>query len=290
VTLSLASLIRPYQEQIEQALSCQTSVWGTSKELKEACLYSLSCGGKRFRPILVLMMAKALSGVYNVEKAALAVEYFHTASLIADDLPCMDDDRERRGKPSTHVVFGEAAALLASYALIAAGYRLIADNGKEMGHKNGAEICILAILNAAENTGVLGATGGQCLDLFPPDFELSTYMETVLKKTVSLFEISFVLGWLFGGGDPGLLPLVKKAAYHFGMAFQIADDIDDYEEDAVGKRAMNAVSLLGKGEAEKMFHEEIGSYLQGLVELNIDDSELKVLAEYLNQNLKKAVL
>lgn len=287
MTLSLASLIRPYQVQIDQALSQQTTIWGTAKELKEACLYSLSQGGKRFRPILVLMMAKALSSSYNVEKAALAVEYFHTASLIADDLPCMDDDKERRGKPSTHITFGEATALLASYALIAAGYQAIADNANEMSQP---EIGILAIRNATENTGVLGATGGQCLDLFPPDFELATYMETLLKKTVSLFEISFVLGWLFGGGDPERLSLVKKTAYHFGMAFQIADDIDDYEEDAVGKRAMNAVSLLGVERAHSMFHEEINSYLQCLNELNIDDSELKVLAEYLKQNLKKVVL
>lgn len=280
---SLASLIHPYREKIDQALT-QNKDWGTSKELKEACLYSLSQGGKRFRPILVLMMANALSSENHVEKAALAVEYFHTASLIADDLPCMDNDAERRGKPATHIIYGEAVALLASYALIAAGYQAIAENAKGVG----AEIGLLAIQNATANTGVLGATGGQCLDLFPPDFELPTYIETILKKTVSLFELSFVLGWLFGGGDTTRLPIVKKAAYHFGMAFQIADDIDDYQEDAAGKRAMNAVSLLGKEEAHRMFHEEIGSYLQCLDELNIDASELKVLAEYLCQNLVNA--
>lgn len=282
MTISLSSLIRPYLEQIEQALTRQTN-WGTSKELKEACLYSLSKGGKRFRPILVMMMAKALAKENSVEKAALAVEYFHTASLIADDLPCMDDDKERRGKPSTHVIFGEAVALLASYALIAAGYQAIAENAIEMRQ---AEIGLLAIQNATENTGVLGATGGQCLDLFPPDLTLATYMETILKKTVSLFELSFVLGWLFGGGEVSQLPLVKKTAYHFGMAFQIADDIDDSTEDAEGKRAMNAVSLLGMEKARAMFHEEIQGYLQCLDELRIDTSELKVLADYLCQSLK----
>lgn len=283
MTTTLASLIRPYREKIDLVLASQNQIWGTSKELKEACLYSLSQGGKRFRPILVFMMANALSSKNNVEKAALAVEYFHTASLLADDLPCMDNDSERRGKPSTHIIYGEAVALLASYALIAAGYGAIADNAKEI--KNGAEIALLAIQNATENTGVMGATGGQCLDLFPPNFELPTYIETILKKTVSLFELSFVLGWLFGGGDPIRLPLVKKTAYHFGMAFQIADDIDDHQEDAAGKRVMNAVSLLGKEESHRMFHEEIGSYLQCLDELHIDASELKVLADYLKTHI-----
>lgn len=282
MVISLSNLINPYQEQFEVLLTNQASCFG-STELKEACLYSLSQGGKRFRPTLVFMMAKALSSSFDVSEAALAVEYFHTASLIADDLPCMDNDQERRGKPATHVVYGEAVALLASYALIAAGYKAIANNAKIV---QNAEIGILAIQNATENTGVLGATGGQCLDLFPPDLTLSTYMETILKKTVSLFEISLVFGWLFGGGNPGLLPLVKKTAYHFGMAFQIADDIDDFEEDVSGKRTMNAVSLMGIEKTVELFHQEIRSYLDCLEDLKVDSSELGVLAEILLQKIK----
>src|SRR5690349_2210675 len=104
----------------------------TGPKLKEAIHYALTQKGKRLRPILVLLVAKALDPSKNVMKAALATEYFHTASLLADDLPCMDNEEERRGTPSTHVLYGESVAILASYALIAAGYQSIVENACEL--------------------------------------------------------------------------------------------------------------------------------------------------------------
>ena len=173
----------------------------------------------------------------DVSQAAMGIEFFHTASLIADDLPCMDNDDERRNKPTTHRVYGESAALLATYALISAGYACLAKNAHAIKHSRhpfahqSDHLCVLALENATYNTGLCGATGRTILRFNTPNLSLPLIEEVIQKKTVTLFEISFVLGWLFGGGELNQLDLVKKSAAHFGMAFQIADDLDDMEQD-----------------------------------------------------------
>ena len=142
----------------------------------------------------------------------------------------------------------------------------------------------MALQNATYNTGLLGATGGQFLDINPPNTSLETLRDIICKKTVSLFEISFVLGWLFGGGAFEKLDLIKKAAYHFGMAFQIADDIDDMDQDIKNKRVVNLALASGKEQANQMFHGEINQYLAVLKQLNVHETELKALANYLKYN------
>lgn len=284
MSLALKDLLPKYQRDIDTLLEKRYPP--SENRLQEACRYALTQGGKRFRPALVMMVAEALGKRNDVIDAAIAVECFHTASLIADDLPCMDDDRERRGKPSTHMVFGEAIALLASYALIADGYQALGLNTeilKRSGHPLADSVGMLALKHAARTTGKLGATGGQYLDLFPPALDLATYQETVVKKTVALFEISMILGWLFGGGDLEKVSLVSKAAHHYGMAFQMADDLGDAQEDAQGARKMNAVNLLGFDETERMFHGEISAYLIALKELKLNSPALTSLAEYLQR-------
>lgn len=271
---TLKQILAPYQERAEKALLERKEHFGSQSKLKEACLYALSHGGKRFRPALVWMVAEALNKGLDATEAALAVEYFHTASLIADDLPCMDDEKERRGSPTTHAVFGEATALLASYALIAEGYA-------SLGRSNPSSLA-LALEHAGRTTGIEGATGGQYLDLYPPEEDLKTYQETVLKKTISLFEMSFIFGWLFGGGSPQLLNEVKQCAYHYGMAFQIADDFGDVLKDLDQGRKMNAVLLLGSNEAAKLFQKEILAYKEKLNSLGIASKELLAIADGIN--------
>lgn len=291
MTPAIKKILKPFQEKIEQALKEHApSVFGEKSPLQEACVYAVSQGGKRLRPALVFMTAKALKKNLDVTEAALAIEYFHTASLIADDLPCMDNDAMRRGTPSTHVVYGEATALLASYALIAAGYMGIAINTEVLRKANVEEANLignLALKHAAHNAGVLGATGGQYLDLNPPKEDIDTYIETVIKKTVSLFELTMLFGWLFGGGEIEHINKVQEAAYHFGMAYQIADDIDDADEDFQEKRKMNVVTLLGLKASLEMFYKEVKAYLHCLEILKIDSPELKGLAEYLVETIKK---
>lgn len=286
----LKKILAPYQKIIESEITQSLSRFGSETDLYKACEYVLTNGGKRFRPAIVMMVANALTAKHRVVEAALAIEYFHTASLIADDLPSMDNEEKRRDKETVHRKFGEASALLASYALIAAGYECLARNTRylqQVDHPLAEKIGILALENATFNTGIHGATGGQFLDLFPPQLSQEILLETTQKKTVSLFEIAMVLGWLFGGGNLSKLPLVKKASYHYGMAFQIADDIDDYETDTVEKRQMNVIHFLGHEKTKSLFHEEIAAFFQCLSELDIDTEELHSLGDYLVEQVEK---
>jgi geranylgeranyl diphosphate synthase, type II len=280
-------LIPSYQEQIELKIREKVRQFPQTGRLREACEYALLNGGKRFRPMLVFMIAEALNPNKEVVNAALAIEYFHTASLIADDLPCMDDDDERRNKPTVHKIYGEAIALLASYALIAEGYGAIAACLPEAGRRKDDDLkrVVLALENATFNTGLHGATGGQYLDIFPPDLSMETIREVIHKKTISLFEIAFVFGWLFGGGDVGKLPLVKACASHFGMAFQIADDMGDVEQDLKNGRKINMAGIFGLETAKQHFFKEIAGYRSALIDLQIASPALLNLASSLEENI-----
>lgn len=280
----LLQVLKPYKIEIEQSIITNISHLGSHSVLRDACEYALTNGGKRFRPALVIMVAKALNSTAEVSCAALAIEYFHTASLIADDLPCMDGDDERRDKPSTHVKFDEATALLASYALIAAGYELLAKNAKAI---KDPSFFPLVIENVSYNTGLQGASGGQYFDIYPPNLSESMLREIIHKKTISLFEISFVLGWLFGGGNPQQLPLVKQAASHFGMAFQIVDDLEDMEQDVKNKRLVNFANVFGKEKAFVFFQEEMEGYYQTIEALGLGETQLKEIGDFLSYPLQK---
>ena len=206
------------KEAFEEALA---SVYTGETKLAESVRYALLSGGKRIRPLLVLQVAEAL-GKRDVMASAVAIECFHTASLIADDLPCMDDDKERRGKKSVHVVFGEAPALLASYALIAKAFEKIEENGRQLGLLQETMICLE---QASRSAGA--AVLGQYYDLFGTDsVEKMHYL-----KTGTLFEGAFVLGWVFGGGALDRLEHVRELAAHVGCAFQRQDDLEDGEGD-----------------------------------------------------------
>jgi len=199
-----------------------------------ATLWSLE-GGKCLRPAIVYFVSEALEKTTGkaplVDGAALAIEMLHTSSLIADDMPPMDNDLERRGKVATHAKFGEATAYLASYRLIAASYYCLAENAKTLS-KNFPD----AMDRYAEALKILSVksmemTTGQFYDLNP---EKSTSLdELIALKTTSLFQAAFALGWLFGGGNMSKLHEVEKVAYHFGQAFQIADDLEDAAHDSL---------------------------------------------------------
>lgn len=268
---NLSELLLKWQEPVEAAIEEIKRRFGPADStLAEACRYALSGDAKRFRPTIVFMMGGEGAAV---QEAAMAVELFHTASLVADDLPCMDNDDLRRNRPSLHRAFDEATALLASYALIAEGYACLARCG-------GSERLQLALENAAANTGAKGATGGQHLDICPPNHNLDTILEVLEKKTVTLFEVAFVFGWLFGGGAIEKLPNVKRAAHHFGMAFQIADDLSDLKADSE-RHAVNLGLLLGVEGAKKRLEEASCGFMQELKALELEKSELAQLIELL---------
>lgn len=264
-----------HKDKIEQEIAKSISFFGEKTKLRDACEYALTNGGKRLRPLIVFLVAEGLGNGLNVCDAALGVEFFHTASLIVDDLPCMDNDDERRNKPSVHKVYGEPIALLASYALMTAGFERIHRNAQVMREAGppfstfSDRACVLALEVATHCSGILGATGGQFLDLFPPNQNLETVHEVIYKKTVTLFEVSFVFGWLFGGGDIALLDQVKRMAYHLGMAFQIADDMGDMTQDEKNQSEVNIARLIGKERAHSLFEEEMANFQDHLKELGL---------------------
>ena len=166
IIAELVQLLAPYKLRIEKEIDMLIPTLGKDSKLRDACEYALMTGGKRFRPAIVFMIAEALQLNKNVNKAALAVEFFHTASLIADDLPCMDNDDLRRGKPTVHKAFDEAIALLASFSLIALAFEYLAQCAcdlRNIPHLAGKidEICCIATQEAGRLNGIFGLTTGQ---------------------------------------------------------------------------------------------------------------------------------
>lgn len=272
-------LLSDYRQVIDESLPAILTQLGPPSPLRDVCDYALSTGGKRFRPTLVLMIADAQGKGMDATFAAAAIEAFHTASLIADDLPCMDNDDKRRDHPSVHIKYDESTALLASYALIAAGYELLALNARSL---NDPERGLIAVQITSQNTGLRGACMGQYDDLSPSEVTQEVILDVIKKKTVTLFEIAFCYGWIFGGGELSDLPLVKKAAEHFGMAFQIADDLGDTSQDVINGRSINLANFLGKDQALQLFHVELQKLEECLKQLKC--SSLLRLFDHMRTN------
>ena len=210
---------------------------GSLKLIMDAQKYSLLCGGKRIRPFLVNEVCRMLGG--NIEASmpfAIAVEMIHTYSLIHDDLPCMDDDDMRRGKPSNHKVFGEANALLAGDALLTNAFLAAASNTHVS--SSGVALAVAEISSAAGDEGMIG---GQITDLEGELKQLSFEELLVLHslKTGKLIELSAMLGCIAAGYDKNSEIATKVCSYarKIGLAFQVIDDLLDVigDESTVGK-------------------------------------------------------
>lgn len=196
--------------------------------LWDAMRYSVGAGGKRVRPRLTLEFAKLCSG--DMDKAipfACAVEFIHTYSLIHDDLPCMDDDDMRRGKPSNHVVYGEDNALLAGDALQSLAFEvMLCDDtlSRVPAERAAKAACVLAKCCGAD-----GMVGGQVIDL---QYEDKNAGEEVISKihllkTGALIESACLMGCIVGGADDAKLSAASKYARSIGLAFQLVDDVLD---------------------------------------------------------------
>lgn len=200
----------------------------------EAMRYSLINGGKRIRPVLALEFARACGGSRDDCLAlACALEYIHTYSLIHDDLPCMDNDDLRRGKPSCHKQFDEATALLAGDALLTHAFEIVSDCDLSDDKK------VMAISLLSQNSGVAGMIGGQVIDLlFEQGNPALKDLLTVYKlKTGALISAACLLGCISAGASSEQLSAASKFAYSLGIAFQIQDDVLDIigDQDKLGK-------------------------------------------------------
>lgn len=274
----LKSILPPYVQRFEKVLQQESLLLGEETKLRESFIYSLGGAAKRFRPALVYMVADSISdSKRDVDLCAFAVECFHAASLVADDLPCMDNDDFRRGRPTVHKVYGEPTALLASFALIAKGFEAIARNATE---DIARPVLAQAILEASRTMGILGLIGGQYIDLFPQEPTREGIEKIHEMKTVSLFDLSMTLGWLFGGGDISQLPTIHQAAFHFGSAFQIVDDIDDYDQDVKIGKVHNFAVQFGIEEAKKAVSDHAEKCCLLLKELKIRGPLLELAASF----------
>ncbi len=232
------------------------------KPLYEAMRYSLLAGGKRIRPVMVLKFAEACGA--DMEKAlpiACAVEMLHTYSLIHDDLPCMDNDDLRRGKPTNHKVFGECTAVLAGDALQAAAFEtiLLSDLPNDIKAEAAKELAVAA--------GENGICGGQYLDMDGEKRKLSIQDITNIHtlKTASMIRAAARMGVIAGGGTERQLEAAAKYADAVGIAFQIRDDVLDYTSTTeelgkpVGSDRENEkstfASIFGTDACEALIHE-----------------------------------
>ncbi|MFH1277226.1 MAG: polyprenyl synthetase family protein [Candidatus Eisenbacteria bacterium] len=236
---ALPRLLLPYRERAEAALRRHLDVEGEDgpASVRRAMAHSLFAAGKRVRPILVMLSHEAAGGeAPGIDTVGAAIEMIHTYSLIHDDLPCMDDDDLRRGRPTCHVAFGEALALLAGDALLTRGMALLAE-AEGVGPERRARLVALV----GEAIGTAGMIGGQVLDLAAEEDPVRSegaLEEIHRRKTGALLAASVLAGAVAAGAAPaaeeGLLLYGRK----LGLAFQVVDDLLDVtgSPEEMGKR------------------------------------------------------
>jgi geranylgeranyl diphosphate synthase, type II len=282
--LSADELLAPrtyeaYKKEMDDliARALELKEFGDMGQLTSAIAHSLT-GGKRLRPIIIMEICRASTlslrsrskrprdvvPLTDPADAALFIEYLHTASLVIDDLPAFDDDSQRRGKPSAHTLTTPAVAHMAALSMVSAAFQNICrqvdwirDNCPEF--KTVDQIGTRLCHDVSRALGAMGAAGGQFMDssvegdrLFR-DYGPDAVMDIMRLKTATFFEISFLAGWLISGAPSADAEDIQRAGRYFGVAFQIADDLGDMEQDAarkqVGKPGWNFANHYGEEEA-----------------------------------------
>jgi geranylgeranyl diphosphate synthase type II len=243
--------LRARREEIERALDAHlpTPADGDPGRLVESMRYSLLAPGKRLRPLLALAAAESQADLpagapvdAHVLRACCSVELVHCYSLIHDDLPAMDDDDFRRGRPSNHKAFDEATAILAGDALLTLAFDWIAEAGVAAGRP---APYLAAVRALAHGAGVRGMVRGQARDLRePPPPDLATLETLHGEKTAALFRAALEVGACVGGAGAKELAALATFGERFGVAFQHADDLDDADHPAHGAAARARLGTL----------------------------------------------
>ena len=257
-----AALLEPY---LEAALPRADE---TPAPLHAAMRHLLFPGGKRLRPGLCFAACEAVGGApERALAAAAAVELVHTYSLVHDDLPCMDDDETRRGRPTVHVAYGEATAVLAGDALLALAFEVLARAGDAA-----------ALAELARAAGSRELVGGQALDLaFAAEAADASAIEAIhRKKSAALIGAALGLGARLGGADAALHARLVAVGRDVGLAFQIADDLLDADDDG----ACSLVRALGGAVARAGAEALLAGALAGLADLGAKAEPLRELARF----------
>ncbi|NLX98826.1 MAG: polyprenyl synthetase family protein [Rhodopirellula sp.] len=299
----LAQCVEHLRPRIDSALSQYTDLAADCPaELREAMRYSLLAPGKRIRPLLVLLSAQACGGgPETAMPAACAVEMVHTYSLIHDDLPAMDDDDLRRGRPTCHKKFGEALAILAGDALLALGFEVVA---RHIQPAAVAARCCAELAAAAGPCCLVGGQADDCLGKLrrsdsedaSPESGMVRLESIHQRKTGAMIAVSLRLGALAAGADAARLASLDRFGRCLGLAFQITDDLLDVRgaEAEVGKRLgkdsnrgkLTFPGLLGIDRSVRRAEELIDEGCDALAPLGSQADGLKAVARYvLERNL-----
>lgn len=268
---------------------------GYQKTVIEAMNYSIRVGGKRLRPILMQEIFQLLGGQgRSIEPFMAAIEMIHTYSLVHDDLPAMDNDMYRRGKKTTHAVYGEAMGILAGDGLLNYAFEVIATSFM-MDYAQDPQVltrAMRAMQILSGKAGIYGMIGGQCADI---EFEMAEEREVDAlhfiheKKTAALIQAAMMVGACMAGADQETMKKIEKCAYNIGIAFQIQDDILDIIGDSkeLGKSVgsdeknnkMTYVSVYGLEKAQQDVKELSREAIHILREIRFEDKNQEFLEE-----------
>ncbi len=294
-SFDLSAYLSERRRIIDRQMELLLEEQGAPSRLHEAMHYSLMGQGKRLRPVLCIAAAEAVGGniTPSVLRTACALEMIHTYSLIHDDLPAMDDDALRRGRPTCHVCFDEATAILAGDGLLTLAFEVLAGSRPENDDsKNAAETQLRVISVIAAAAGSRGMIEGQMRDMFAQGKQ--TDAEALRKihafKTGAIIEASVVSGALCGGGSENQVEALAGYARNIGLAFQVADDILNVEGDpeVMGKstgtdRMLQKATypgLLGLEESKRYAGDLVANALQSLAIFDNKAAPLYAVARY----------
>jgi geranylgeranyl pyrophosphate synthase len=301
--LSLRDYLLSRREEVEQALARMLPpAAGRLATIREAMRYSLLAGGKRLRPVLTLTAAETVApgdpeAASLAMPAACAIEMIHTYSLIHDDLPAMDNDSMRRGKPTLHVVYGEGIAILAGDGLLAEAFALLARDPDDEGRPEITARKLAAIRRIADAAGASGMVGGQAIDLGalghtvgPEALDAGGLKDMHARKTGALIRAATVSGAIMAGAPSAHVGAVDRYASWLGLAFQIVDDVLDVEGEGkdLGKTAGKDAaagkptypSLFGLTASKRMAQEAADAAVAALADTPFDQSRLAEIAQW----------
>ncbi len=239
------------------------------KKFYEQISYPLYSRGKRLRPILLLKSYEIFGGknINLAEKFAIAIECIHTYSLVHDDLPAMDDDDMRRGKPTCHKVFGEDIAILIGDALLNLSFELMSEATMNAGEDMKSALRAMNVI--ANNAGGSGMVGGQVLEIYYGEDSQEKALKVEILKTSKLFIASILAGAILAGAGETELKILEEYAENIGVAFQIKDDMMDDSGPYAGKAAKEKADFYVKNALEKIknldidtkFYESLADYM-----------------------------
>ena len=262
------------------------SVSDTQELIRESMKYAVLNGGKRLRSILCIEIAK----VQNVSKEAAlkfaaAIEFIHAYSLVHDDLPCMDDDDLRRGKPSCHKKYGEAIAVLTGDALLTLAFGIMSEACLSCENPANA---VKAVNYVAKKAGMCGMINGQVIDINNENntsADLNLLLKLVEKKTSELISAAIVAPVIISGADDASVKFYENFADNLGIAFQIRDDFEDIIQDGKDDGSPNFINILGKESALKYIKEYIKKTDDAIAQIK-NNEFIAQMSDYLFKSFK----